>query len=403
MLRIFGAVMIRRCKMALTAINEAGMPPLLDMLLPLGSRDPSILHGLLAISMRASERSPQDLQHHQVALSQLHAELRLSQMDEKGDSGQIHRLLSLSLLLCIFTLHQCDGTWAQHTRGMVGLVRSVEQSSLIQTPLGRFLVGVSCFQDLSALALGRDRLSQKAWLSWMSPHINRRPVGTLTALEITTGYPESLLDIIARISELAEDNFYRDLQKTLYDSANDSRIVSNTNFSATSEDIEAALMNWTPPTLPASMSSFQQLALRTAWQIFRKACLLFHWKGHGFHSNLLVSVRADRSEKAASYSAEILADIGAIVELGRLHNLSIGNAMLWPIAIIAGEFIHGPEQSQTDILRIIDDISLLYYMEHPKQLAHVLRNIWAQASMPSVTYLSVEQVVNELKLTIPLF
>ena len=117
---------IRRCRMALTAINEAGIPPLLDseslpqillyiyvylatfssydflvvshhylaivrpsrpnlskgrkvtdshtlriVLLPLASQDPSVLHGLLAISTRASDRSSQDLQHHQVALSQL--------------------------------------------------------------------------------------------------------------------------------------------------------------------------------------------------------------------------------------------------------------------------------------------------------------------------------------------
>lgn len=215
------ATVVKRCRMALTAVNEAGRTPLLEMVLPLVSRSPSILHGLLAISLRASDRSPQDLHHHQVALSELHAEIRIAQIGN-SDLERLTRLLSLSLLLCIFTIPHCDGTWAQHTRGMVALVRSTDHSALVQSPLGRFLLGSCAFQDLSALGIGRGRLSQKAWLSWMSSRIRdtNDADGSLSALEITNGYPESLLDLIARVSELAEDTYYIHLQHSLHGAVN---------------------------------------------------------------------------------------------------------------------------------------------------------------------------------------
>lgn len=169
------------------------------------------------------------------------------------------------------------------------------------------------------------------------------------------------------------------------------------------DDVEAALLDWRLPSFPSNMSAFQQLALRIAWQTLHKAALCYLWRGHGFHSNLVNHMRSDRSEKAMGFINEMLTDIEALIEMGRSHNLSIGNTMLWPITIISCESIYSPEQRKTRILKSLEDIHQLYYMDHPKQLTRVLRHLWAQASMPTVTHLSLEQACNELELTIALF
>ncbi|KAF5228927.1 hypothetical protein FAUST_10726 [Fusarium austroamericanum] len=216
--------LVRRWRIALTAINETSRPPLIDMILPLSVRSLSILHGLLAISSHASERSDIDLNHHQIALTELHAEISAANTDSNMDSiDHILRLLSLSMLLGIFTINQCDGSWVQHNRGMLSLVRSADQSALAQVPLGRFLMGICALQDISALSLGRRRQSQKAWLSWMAPRSKDRVLGDFTALEVTVGHSEQFLDILAQISEAADDNAHIYLQQSLFSSGNNTQ------------------------------------------------------------------------------------------------------------------------------------------------------------------------------------
>lgn len=176
---------------------------------------------------------------------------------------------------------------------------------------------------------------------------------------------------------------------------------------APTDDVEAALLDWRMPTLPRTMSPFQQLALRIAWQTLQKAALLYLWRGRGFHSNLLSPIRGDRADKADTFVSEMLTNIEAIIEMGRSHNLSIGNSMLWPTTMVACESLLGAEAAEEPrqrVIKILEDIHELYSMDHPLQLARVLRHLWDQATqLPPTSHLSLEQVCGQLEMTIALF
>ncbi|CAG7562637.1 unnamed protein product [Fusarium equiseti] len=125
---------IRRCRIALTAINvgETLNTALLEMILPLAFQSPHILHGLLALSVRPSERSSVNLQHHQLALSELRADIEAARFGTT-QMDQLHTLLASSFLMNLFTMSHCDGSWSQHIRGMFASPDSVSSSQSMST------------------------------------------------------------------------------------------------------------------------------------------------------------------------------------------------------------------------------------------------------------------------------
>ncbi|KAK8088440.1 hypothetical protein PG997_003401 [Apiospora hydei] len=156
--------------------GRRGQASLLRMILPLCLQSSSIRHGLLSLGSGPAVRSPDDLYHYQMALSQLRNDIDAA----KGhcfDMEWVHRVLASSLILSLFTVGQCDGCMVQHIRAMINIVRITDQAKLAATPLGCFLMGVCPYHDISAFWVGREQPSQRAWTSWMSHRTSAQLMG----------------------------------------------------------------------------------------------------------------------------------------------------------------------------------------------------------------------------------
>lgn len=186
------------------AIHDPDSQTLLEVTIPLASESPTILHGLLALSESCSNRSANNLEHYHLAVSELSRDIAIASMSS-ASLGHVHRVLAASLLLCIFCMGYCDGTAVQHLRGMIGVVRWADRSSLASSDLGCSLMGMCAFLDISALSIGSRWRSQKAWTNWLTRRPARPPGKSFTTLEITMGYPESFIDILAQVADLADD------------------------------------------------------------------------------------------------------------------------------------------------------------------------------------------------------
>lgn len=184
---------------------------MLHLLLPYAMEWPEILHGMLSLSTTPSERSSLELGHHQAALLALQQETGRLQHGVT-DMVRVLKTLSCSFLLAIFGIGECDGCWAQHVRGMVSIIRMADWNALTLSKVGLFLLSACAHQDISAFSMGNTRRSHRAWLAWMV-HRRSNNDGTFSPFETLIGYPESLITIIAFISEAAEDARINELQK----------------------------------------------------------------------------------------------------------------------------------------------------------------------------------------------
>ncbi|KAK8011602.1 hypothetical protein PG990_010567 [Apiospora arundinis] len=404
---------IRRSRRALAAVDKSS-PSLLRMILPLCLQSSSIRHGLLSLSSGPAGRSPDDLYHYQIALSQLRNDVGAAK-GHRLDMEWVHRVLASSLILGLFTVGQCDGCTVQHIRGMISIVRMTDQAELASTPLGSFLMGVCSYHDISAFWVGREQPSQRAWTSWMSHRTAANPDGELTALETMMGYPQTLVNIIADIAELVDDNTHMALQRGLLRSGQPVAGFSQASslaYGASCDELEASLKRWAIPATPQGLSPVATILLRNAWETFRMAAFLYLWRCFGFHSNLLEPIRADRASLASSYVTAIISNCQAILDLGSIPRISIGNALLWPLVVAGCECGSGSDEDDSAILAMLQRLERLYSMEHPKFVSGALQRLWRTkktlynhretpgSSYPS--YASLHQVVTEMGLIIPL-
>jgi hypothetical protein len=195
---------VERVQIAFVAINGSGVS-VLELLLPFTFQSPGIFHGLLAVSTRASQRKTPDFGHYQNALLELSREME--HLKTNPETDRVLRILCGSVLLNMYALHQCDESWIQHVRGMINVIRMADQEALRSSTLGLFLMESCAYQDISAFSLGRKQPSQRVWLAWnMRRSANGGGEG-FSPFETTYGYPQTLVNIIALISEAAEDNF----------------------------------------------------------------------------------------------------------------------------------------------------------------------------------------------------
>lgn len=196
--------MVERVQIAFVAINGSGVS-LLELLLPFTFQSPGIFHGLLALSTRASLRKTPEFGHYQNTLLELSKEME--NLKTNLETDRVLRILSGSVLLSIYALHQCDESWIQHVRGMINVIRMADQEALRSSTLGLFLMESCAYQDISAFSLGRRQPSQRVWLAWNMRRSARGDGEGFSPFETTYGYPQTLVNIIALISEAAEDSF----------------------------------------------------------------------------------------------------------------------------------------------------------------------------------------------------
>ncbi|KAH7127292.1 fungal-specific transcription factor domain-containing protein [Dactylonectria macrodidyma] len=328
--------------LAFTAI-DGSTTPLLQLLLPLGLEWPPILHCLLSLSKQNLQRSESDFQHYQIALSELRSEIAALKTN-LTDIAKIEKILASSFLLGMFTRPWCNEYWVQHARGMTTVLRLVDQSRLGASELGVFLISVCAIQDISAFSVGKRELSQHVWLSWMNHRSMPNSHQSFTALETVTGYPGSLVSLIAYVSEDAETNAFNDRQYSKSSSAMSDNMDSNFGTDSTSydgsstssyEELETSLADWVYPELPPMASPVLSIALNTAWETMRFAVYIYLWRRCGFHSNLLKPFPAERASRKDLFVKKILSNIRTMVSMSQELGISVGNAMLWPLVVAA--------------------------------------------------------------------
>lgn len=177
-------------------------------------------------------------------------------------------------------------------------------------------------------------------------------------------------------------------------------LTANLNTLSPAQELESALRNWVMPSLPSTISSYQHLALRTAWGTLRRSCLLYLWRSCGFHSNVLDPIREDRRLEAQVYVDDIVADIKVILQLCKTERLSIGTSLMWPIAVVGCECGDGPEGRRQDVTNFLRFLEETFSMAQARQLANTFRKLWERQSDPSNSFVSLELICHEMQVTI---
>jgi hypothetical protein len=271
-------------------------------------------------------------------------------------------------------------------------------------------------------------------------------------LEVITGYPETLTVVVATLSQEYEDRVEWDIMQskrnpdilsgsehqgtqssTTHSSSKKSRSTLSTapllatrpqfisrqmSESATYYDrdeeqfqrSEQMIAEWIPPVLPHTMSSDLRLALSMAWEVFRKAAFIFHWRGRGFYSDLRLKIRPDRAILRTVYVREIISSVRSLMGMVKEEGFVIGNTMLWPMAVVACECDTDINAWQSEVYDLFEDIQKIFALGQVAYIKQVLQILWNRKAIyhrtmtdTSTQPLSLEGIARELNLTIPLF
>ncbi|KAL2802041.1 hypothetical protein BJX63DRAFT_438254 [Aspergillus granulosus] len=292
-------------------------------MLPLAGTYPSILSALLALAARlrtpsGSERfgscgpgddpspsgtespSSNALSRHQAAISGIRSKL-LHIQTEYTQKGDLEEILAASLLLTIFGFPRQINNWSLHVQGMIALIESTDPAMIESLSVARLVRPFAAHNNIYAFSLGRSEESHQAWLNWdLGPQegITR---AAYTPFEITIGYPQSMITLIAIMSGTFEDTRkYGRLSTSLHarlKHAFESAIATTrlpllrgSNTVATYSGLswqtmmEVFLESWTLPPIPQHLSFQLSTAIFTACECIRKAGLIYLWRG-GFDAD----------------------------------------------------------------------------------------------------------------------
>lgn len=195
--------MIKRCRIAFEATLES-RSPLLHLLLPHTLKWPAILHGMLSLSTSHDERSLPEFIHHQETLRALRLESEaISDSNRKID--KILGVLSCQFLLSMFALSECNEWRAHHNRAMIDVISTTSLADLHMSELGIFLTSVCAMSDISAFSIGGVHTSQRCWLEWITSPTDHSSLEN-SPLESITGYPSSLVEVIAHVAAHVDAN-----------------------------------------------------------------------------------------------------------------------------------------------------------------------------------------------------
>lgn len=400
---------MRQARKSLVAINESGVP-IITEIVPIAMQEPTVRKCLLALSARfrhtvqlrksasTPETSTLSASTYQEAIRGLMASLMSATPGE--DIQQDIKSLCCARLLSIFGFADADQSWSSHLEGELSLIEALNHKLLDQTSLGRFSKAATAHADIAGFSVGRALPSRCAWLKWdmfpdrLHKHIlgDQGAAAKFTPYEITYGYPPSLTTVIATIAYAA----YEKLHWTP-DSYSSPSILERCN------SLESLIWNWNPPPQPAEISQRLYRILLAAWELIRKACLLFYWRQKGFYSDLRSPLTIDRANLAPRFTHEILFGIESLIHLSRSDNITIANAMLWPLIVAACECCHDI-QWQTHILELLEDMEDQFSISHLPHVRTLVTCLWRSVSDNTSTGPhSLEAVARHLGLVVPLF
>ncbi|KAJ5753693.1 uncharacterized protein N7511_007846 [Penicillium nucicola] len=444
--------LIRISRVRFTAINESGVPFLAE-LLTLAKSHRSIRNALLALADRLrttaysstaldtinSQTSQPELwspkttalRSYQDALIGLQENIARLHIAEASHDVALEALGSVLLLtIAGFPRHiRAEGAydWALHVTGMISLIESLDTGVTDGTGLGRLVKEMAAHLDIAVFSLGRPGKSRRAWLQWEIYPPGTRCQSDFSSLEIIAGYPKSLSTIIAAMSAVLEDmhlpsceDSLQDIVRKLYDTT---LIGQGTGSSvpgpiATPTDdthrqmlnmLEIVLVLWQPPDLPTRISMPVALSLTSAWEIMRKAALLYLWRG-GFCNSVFAPIFSDREDVTARFIREMLLGFRALLNLVDEQRITIMNVMTWPLLVVANECGNNPDL-QGEILSLMQKTRQCFGIEHLAHLSTLLQELWRRyesyshspgMSSSSSNHLHLDKLSREFELCLPL-
>ena len=441
--------MIRASRIRFTAINESGYP-LLVALFEAARESPAIRNAMLALAgcLRtatgddshagdaAPSASPSPAEsaaaaRYQASLGELRGKISDFQHG-RAAGGDATEILGCVMMLIIAGFPSTVGSagpgdWALHIAGMVSLVESLDARVIGATAIGRMSRELAAQLSIGAFSLGCQRSLGCAWLEWgiHPPDVPQDP--DFSPLEIIRGYPKSLLTIMAALSAVLEqqadgqvDPLIGDTVQKLYDAARqrEGAAVRSPGHGpyATFQSpawtsgsllsmLETALTVWGPPDIPSRMSVGVVTALTNAWEVMRKAALIYLWRG-GFGTELTASLSPRNATTTAKYVKEMLLVLRALLHATDEQGITVMNSMTWPIMVIGNESGTSPD-IQGEILSLLQGMERRFSMPHLSHLSDILRTLWQRAGQTShgldEINVSLEGIARETGACLPLF
>nr|XP_036589843.1 uncharacterized protein CTRU02_00597 [Colletotrichum truncatum]KAF6801848.1 hypothetical protein CTRU02_00597 [Colletotrichum truncatum] len=430
--------LIRSSQLRFTAINDSGIPFLTE-LLPLATQFATIKNALLALAKvlrtdssrrSVSSSSAVALESYHIALKTLRERIAILDVSEASDADVLE-VLGAALLLTIagFPGSSQDSTaWSHHIVGLITLIESLGPSAIDATVLGTLVKEIVAYLDISAFSLGRPPKSRNAWLRWHIHPPETPPTDDFTSLEVAVGYPRSLLTIIATLSAIFdgpdEDTMpiLSDLLERLY--SNSTGGLCQPIWPAGSElshedgigmspgvfnKLDAALTLWNPPYIPKRLPEMVSIALAGAWEIMRKAALLYLWRG-GFRANILAPLPAEKTVLVSKLIREMLFGYRALLTYLENDSITILNVMTWPLVVVGNE-CGGDHRTQHEVSQLISLIQESFQIQHLSHVSNVLEELWRRHEAQSESFMTTGQaqhlclndVSNDMGVCVPLF
>ena len=392
--------------------------PILQCLIPLAARHATSLNALLtlALQFRSSnalkqgtrEPIPGDIasgRHSpEVELDSYHqaiTNLRSSLSRLQSGQGDIEEAIAVSMVLWIFGLPDHD-IWSIHLNGLIALLEATPLSASdarFPSALHKFATMTAAHLDIKAISIGRSEISQRLWLRWQlcSPdNILTLPAEgkAFSGWEISSGYPESLMTIIALVSTILEDDASGNetdsvcatyLDRLAFQTSQAGPTVSpvyhNTRLDMRNQKLislmETVITQWKPPSIPDSMPVEPSIALSAMWEAMRKATMIYLWRG-GFETDITVPLSREQEISVHRFAREMCGCIEQVIQAAEKFHIPMANSLIWPLAVIGNEASSSPEL-QGKIREYLGRIYTYFLIPHHKMVDTLLQKLWNNA------------------------
>ncbi|TVY65016.1 hypothetical protein Focb16_v015436 [Fusarium oxysporum f. sp. cubense] len=442
---------IRMTRWRFTAINESGLP-FISGLCVIAQKYPSVRSAMLALasSLRpalslkniSSTSAPGYSQHHepfdldssalercQSALKDLQTKISKVNVSQANNDDVVELLVSVLIMITAGfpsgSRSTQDADWTLHISGIVSLIESLDQTEIQSAYVSRLAREIAAYLDIGVFSLGSlsQSKNRRAWLTWNIEHPETPQETDFSPMEVMLGYPRSLITLIAAMAALLEcqdrgevDLLTQTTVDKLYERAcqgceyvaptteqqiQETRAISGELFSR----FETALTLWTQPVVPLRISTSVSLALTTAWEIMRKACLIYLWRG-GLKKNVLHQLSPVHARIAGKFIREMIVGLQALIHMYDEQRITIMNIMTWPTVIVANEC--GNDRGlQTAVLNVLRGMCQRFAIQHIQHLIIVVEELWRRvehnidAMYPP--HISMEEISREMGFCLPLF
>ncbi|KNB20098.1 hypothetical protein FOXG_22750 [Fusarium oxysporum f. sp. lycopersici 4287] len=441
---------IRMTRWRFTAINESGLPFLTE-LCAIARKYPSVRSAMLALasSLRPAlslkslsslsapdhpQHQPSDLdlsalERYQSALEDLQIKISRINVSHANNDDIVELLGSVLILITVGfpsdSRSTQDADWTLHISGIVSLIESIDQNAIQSAYVSRLAREIAAYLDIGVFSLGSSgqSRSKRAWLTWDIEPPEAPQQTDFSPMEVMLGYPRSLITLIAAMAALLDcqdrgevDLLTQTIIGKLYDRAcQDSEYVTPTTerqvqetrtvFGQLFSQFETALTLWTPPVVPSRISTSVSLALTTAWEIMRKAGLIYLWRG-GLKTSVLHQSSTVHARTVGKFIREMILGLQALLHMYDEQRITIMNIMTWPTVIIANEC--GKDRGlQAEVLDVLRGMYMRFAIQHIKHIITIVEELWCRVenSLEFIhpPHISMEDISREMGFCLPLF